>query len=75
MLRPSVFASPKVCSDLLTCVTTSVAPCKPEGLAAAPRTKVQLLRGEGTRNRYSPLGMLSRLSLVLLPVPVCESAK
>ena len=24
MLRPSVFASPKVCSDLLTCVTTSV---------------------------------------------------
>ena len=23
MLRPSVFASPKVCSDLLTCVTTS----------------------------------------------------
>ena len=49
MLRPSVFASPKVCSDLLTCVTTSVAPCKPEGLAAAPRTKVQLLRGEGTR--------------------------
>ena len=28
MLRPSVFASPKVCSDLLTCVTTSVAPCR-----------------------------------------------
>ena len=27
MLRPSVFASPKVCSDLLTCVTTSAVPC------------------------------------------------
>ena len=27
MLRPSVFASPKVCSDLLTCVSFSVVPC------------------------------------------------